>query len=150
MLLLRFLSFHERSQTMEVIRQRPGLQNEQYILTLWCHCPISWDNPNQVCCSTGDAAHPMQPFLAQGACQGLEDAVCLADVLARYAGDVDRALIAYQETRIPRTARVQRTARLFGEICHIDGVGAMMRNALLAQRAYDDYTYVNWLYDCQP
>jgi salicylate hydroxylase len=95
----------------------------------------------------GDAAHPMQPFLAQGACQTLEDAVCLADMLARYEDDIGKAFIAYEETRIPRTARVQRMSRLFGEICHLDGVGAMLRNVLFAQRAHDDYTYAHWLYE---
>ena len=51
--------------------------------------------------------------------------------------------------RILRTARVQRTARIFGEVCHIDGVGAMLRNALLKQRASDDYSYTDWLYGYQ-
>ena len=28
-----------------------------------------------------------------------------------------------------------------------DGVGAMMRNVLLAQRAVDDYAYTDWFYE---
>ncbi len=97
----------------------------------------------------GDSAHPMLQHIAQGACQALEDAVCLADMLAKHQGDVSQAFLAYQGERIPRTARVQRSARLFGDIIHSDGVTAMLRNALLAGRAPDDFTYTNWFYGYQ-
>jgi 3-hydroxybenzoate 6-monooxygenase len=97
----------------------------------------------------GDAAHPMLQYIAQGACQAIEDAECLAGALASYRGAIRQAFMAYQEIRIPRTARVQQTARFFGEICHIDGVGAILRNALLSQRASDDYSYTDWLYGYQ-
>jgi 2-polyprenyl-6-methoxyphenol hydroxylase-like FAD-dependent oxidoreductase len=97
----------------------------------------------------GDAAHPMLQHIAQGACQALEDAVSLADAIASHQGDVSKAFLAYQQERIPRTARVQRTARLFGDIIHSDGIGAMLRNVLLAQRAPDDYTYTDWFYGYQ-
>ncbi|MHB8599485.1 MAG: FAD-dependent oxidoreductase [Ktedonobacteraceae bacterium] len=98
----------------------------------------------------GDAAHPMLQHIAQGACQALEDAVSLADAIASHHGNVSKAFLAYQQERIPRTARVQRTARLFGDIIHSDGVGAMLRNVLLAQRVPDDYTYTDWFYGYQP
>ncbi len=98
----------------------------------------------------GDSAHPMLQYIAQGACQALEDAVSLADALADQGGEVGRAFLAYQQMRIPRTARVQRSARLFGEIIHSDGVTALLRNALLAGRAPDDFTYTNWFYGWQP
>ncbi len=98
----------------------------------------------------GDAAHPMLQHIAQGACQALEDAVSLADAIASHQGDVSMAFLAYQEERIPRTARVQRTARLFGDIIHSDGIGAMLRNVLLSQRAPDDYAYTDWFYGYQP
>ena len=98
----------------------------------------------------GDSAHPMLQHIAQGACQALEDAVCLADMLASYQGDVSKAFLAYQTVRIPRTARVQRTARLFGDIIHSDGVTALLRNALLSGRAPDDFTYTDWFYGYQP
>jgi 3-hydroxybenzoate 6-monooxygenase len=97
----------------------------------------------------GDAAHPMLQHIAQGACQALEDAVCLADAFANHQGDVNDAFRAYQEERIPRTGRVQRSARLFGDIIHSDGMTALLRNALLAQRAADDFTYTDWFYGYQ-
>jgi 3-hydroxybenzoate 6-monooxygenase len=51
----------------------------------------------------GDAAHPMLQFLAQGACQALEDAFCIADCMDRHAPDVARAFVAFQNTRLLRT-----------------------------------------------
>jgi salicylate hydroxylase len=98
----------------------------------------------------GDAAHPMLQHIAQGACQALEDAVCLADAVAGQHGDVERAFRLYQEARIPRTARVQRSARLFGDIIHSHGLTALLRNALLSGRAADDFTYTDWFYGYQP
>ncbi|RAH36412.1 FAD-dependent monooxygenase [Halomonas sp. SL1] len=60
----------------------------------------------------GDAAHPMVPFMAQGACMAIEDAV----VLSRCLEDVDRAglsaaLERYESARKERTAKVQRGSR---------------------------------------
>ncbi|HEX6777146.1 MAG TPA: FAD-dependent oxidoreductase [Ktedonobacterales bacterium] len=94
----------------------------------------------------GDAAHPMLQYIAQGACQALEDAECLAEAVARSDGDVDQAFRVYQAERIPRTTHVQRTARLFGDIIHGDGARRQHRNMVLAQRADDDYTHMDWFY----
>lgn len=93
----------------------------------------------------GDAAHPMLQYVAQGACQAIEDAVALGTAL-RDEPDVDAALHRYQRLRQPRTARVQRTARQFGEILHIGGMGAALRDRLLRARRPDDYSDTDWLY----
>jgi len=93
----------------------------------------------------GDAAHPMLQYLAQGACQALEDAVVLADALAAHDDPAD-AFLAYRDARYLRTARVQYSARLFGEIWHCGEVGATLRDAMLAPRADDDFDHVEWLY----
>jgi len=59
----------------------------------------------------GDAAHPMVPFMAQGACMAIEDAVVLTRALEGAApADVPAALARYQAARIPRTAEVQRSS----------------------------------------
>lgn len=59
----------------------------------------------------GDAAHPMVPFMAQGACMAIEDAVVLARALED-AGpeDVVAALQRYEDARKPRTAQVQKNS----------------------------------------
>lgn len=57
----------------------------------------------------GDAAHPMVPFMAQGACMAIEDAVVLARSLdGARAADVPAAFQRYEAARKERTARVQR------------------------------------------
>ncbi|MQA16456.1 MAG: NAD(P)-binding protein [Pseudonocardiaceae bacterium] len=94
----------------------------------------------------GDAAHPMLQYMAQGACQALEDAVCIAEWLARHPDDVETAFRCYQQERLPRTTRVQTWARYMAEIVHLDGVSAMLRDDLLRNRASDDFTYFDWLY----
>jgi len=95
---------------------------------------------------TGDAAHPMLQYLAQGACQAIEDAHCLAAEAEKAAGDWPAALARYAEIRFPRTSRVQQTARLWGDIWHVDGVSRLMRNELFRARAEGDFSRADWLY----
>ncbi len=98
----------------------------------------------------GDAAHPMLQYLAQGACQAMEDAAVLTDALAGKDltnGDAVRAgLSRFRDVRAPRTARVQTSARVWGDIWHVDGVAKLMRDELLLDRAPDDHRHVDWLY----
>jgi salicylate hydroxylase len=65
----------------------------------------------------GDSAHPMVPFVAQGACMAIEDAWVLADQLASNV-DIATALQTYQNIRKPRTTKVQETALKSGRIYH--------------------------------
>ena len=96
----------------------------------------------------GDAAHPMLQYLAQGACQAIEDADALARTLAAYPGRelIGQALAHYAATRATHAARVQRTARTWGDIWHVSGVGALLRDELFRRRPADDYSYTDWLY----
>ena len=60
----------------------------------------------------GDAAHPMTPFMAQGACQAIEDAIVLARCLEEStATTVPDALQRYETARKERTARIQIASR---------------------------------------
>jgi len=60
----------------------------------------------------GDACHPMTPFMAQGACMAIEDAVVLGRALDGVDdGGVAAALKRYEETRKQRTAEVQIGSR---------------------------------------
>jgi salicylate hydroxylase len=78
----------------------------------------------------GDAAHPMLPYLAQGAAMALEDAWVLAECLNH--ADVPLALQTYAKSRATRTARVVRTASRNGKIFHHSGFMAVARDAVLA------------------
>jgi salicylate hydroxylase len=79
----------------------------------------------------GDAAHPMLQYLAQGACMAIEDGVCLATRVDANGDDFETAFKEYQGLRYLRTARVQLTARMFGDIYHAAGATADLRNAML-------------------
>ncbi|WHZ10289.1 MAG: 3-hydroxybenzoate 6-monooxygenase [Burkholderiaceae bacterium] len=60
----------------------------------------------------GDACHPMVPFMAQGACMALEDAVVLSRAMDGVpSSNVPAALARYENTRKDRTARIQRNSR---------------------------------------
>jgi 3-hydroxybenzoate 6-monooxygenase len=98
----------------------------------------------------GDSAHPMLQYLAQGACQAIEDATALADAVADLgsgsAADWPTALETYAARRIERTARVQRTARIWGDIWHVDGAAAMLRDEVFSSLASDDLHHADWLW----
>lgn len=102
----------------------------------------------------GDAAHPMLQYLAQGACQALEDAAMLQDLSRGTVfkdGGLDSSawegvMRRFNEARAPRTARVQRTARLWGESWHVDGIGRTLRNMLFTEPRESNYRYTDWLY----
>lgn len=99
----------------------------------------------------GDAAHPMLQVLGQGACQALEDAVCIADKLAAHPEDVQKGLAAYEEERLPHTTNCQRIARPWAEIWHLtDPLAIALRNRILRSRADDDYSDLDWLYAENP
>ena len=95
----------------------------------------------------GDAAHPMLQYFAQGACQAMEDAVCLSHMLANH-DDHATALEAYRALRFPRTARVQLMSRAIGEhIYHPAGEHARLRNAIMGAKSSEDwYGDLAWLY----
>ncbi|WP_296336533.1 FAD-dependent monooxygenase [Reyranella sp.] len=60
----------------------------------------------------GDAAHPMTPYMAQGAAMAIEDAAVLSRCLDGVEPDgVGAALERYEATRTERTARMQLTSR---------------------------------------
>ncbi|MGH6763685.1 MAG: FAD-dependent monooxygenase [Phyllobacterium sp.] len=59
----------------------------------------------------GDAAHPMVPFMAQGACMAIEDGVVLARALdGQSPATLSAALLAFENARKERTAHVQRSS----------------------------------------
>ncbi|HEY0825560.1 MAG TPA: FAD-dependent monooxygenase [Ramlibacter sp.] len=66
----------------------------------------------------GDACHPTLPFLAQGACMAIEDALVLARCLEAQAAQPAQALRRYEALRIERTARIVRGANEAGKRFH--------------------------------
>lgn len=66
----------------------------------------------------GDAAHPMKPFLAQGAAMAIEDSAALQLHLSR-EGDIPRALQAWEQSRHLRVRRVVRQSQANGRLFHL-------------------------------
>lgn len=93
----------------------------------------------------GDAAHPMLPYLAQGAGMAIEDAQALAQALCVEGLPVVDALQNYAHSRWQRNARVQARSIRNGQVFHATGLMRFGRDAamkLLGERLLD----VNWLY----
>jgi salicylate hydroxylase len=62
----------------------------------------------------GDAAHPMTPFLGQGACMAIEDGLILGRAFAD-ASTLSEALTRYEQARKPRGTMVQLASREEGQ-----------------------------------
>ena len=81
----------------------------------------------------GDAAHPMLPFLGQGACAALEDALALAGAFDENPR-VEDALSAYELVRYSRTANLIGASARAGRIA-LSGsrLGRRIRDTLVAR-----------------
>ena len=80
----------------------------------------------------GDAAHPMRPFLAQGAGMAIEDAAELGTQLAQAnqpGWDTAAALRRYAVARWQRNARVQARSLRNGQVFHAQGLLRWARDA---------------------
>ncbi len=97
----------------------------------------------------GDAAHPMRPYLAQGAGMAIEDAAELQRALAMHDLEIPLRLRRYALNRWQRNARVQARSVRNGQIFHATGLVRFGRDAalrLLGERLLD----VPWLYGSSP
>ncbi len=95
----------------------------------------------------GDAAHPMLQYMAQGACMAMEDAVCLADSLAK-SDTLEAGLASYRDRRVLRTTRLQLMSRAMGDhVYHPAGPHAALRNAIMSAKSQDEWLdTLEWLY----
>ena len=85
----------------------------------------------------GDAAHPMLPYLGQGACQAMEDGVVLARAIEAQPDDLSAALKLYENTRLARANRVVLSARARGVDNHlVSPIAAFKRDMLIAIRRH--------------
>jgi salicylate hydroxylase len=112
---------------------------------LYCRPPIASFSLGRAAL-VGDAAHPMVPFLAQGAAQAIEDAGELGRLVAQ-AQDIPTALALYSRNRVERAGRVQREALRQGSIYHLGGALAFARDLTMRMlgphRLSERY---DWLY----
>jgi salicylate hydroxylase len=96
----------------------------------------------------GDACHPMLPFMAQGSCQAIEDAVvlarCLSDVGTSGASD---ALRRYEDVRQGRTAQVQTSSVMNRDLFHmVDGQEQRDRDMIFSISP-PGMSILDWVYE---
>ncbi len=94
----------------------------------------------------GDAAHPMRPYLAQGAGMALEDAAQISHSLYEHPEDLVAGLAHYAARRWKRNARVQARAIRNGQVFHLRGLARWARDTSIrlgGARVLD----VPWLYE---
>jgi 2-polyprenyl-6-methoxyphenol hydroxylase-like FAD-dependent oxidoreductase len=136
-------------KTIDTVRDSAALLNRDYRWALFDRIPAATWTRGPITL-IGDAAHPMLQYLAQGACQALEDAEALGDAIGLHGSDLPAAIAEFERVRVPHAARVQTWARRVGEIVHGDGLVALLRNRLLSTLAPEDFRYVDWLYAGTP
>jgi salicylate hydroxylase len=93
----------------------------------------------------GDAAHPLLPYLAQGAAMALEDAQALAIAVQKSRDDIPCSLQRYADARWQRNAKVQMQAKRNGDIFHAMPPVSWVRDSamlLLGEKLLDS----PWLY----
>ncbi|WP_112664496.1 FAD-dependent monooxygenase [Microvirga flavescens] len=96
----------------------------------------------------GDAAHPVLPFLAQGAALAIEDAATLAAVMPQSADEIPQAFSLYESRRLERARRVQAEARTNGRIYHAGPLVSFGRNRVMQRLGPQGMTErYSWLYD---
>ena len=116
-----------KAGTHELVAAYPGVHKDlRILLERTDHC-FKWGlfdrDPLKIWSAgritlLGDAAHPMLPFLGQGAAMAMEDAYSCRE-LARSPDHVAAALEAYEAERVPRTEQVQLAVRRQGRIFHL-------------------------------
>ncbi|MEE1658160.1 FAD-dependent oxidoreductase [Microvirga sp. CF3062] len=95
----------------------------------------------------GDAAHPVLPFLAQGAAMAIEAAATLASLLRETPTDIPAVLSAYEKQRLGRATRVQKEARTNGRIYHAGSLVAFGRDRVMRYLGPEGMTKrYDWLY----
>jgi salicylate hydroxylase len=96
----------------------------------------------------GDACHPMLPFMAQGSCQAIEDAVVLARCLSDVStSDAASALRRYEDARQGRTAQVQTSSFMNRDLFHmVDGQEQQDRDLIFSISPLG-MSILDWVYE---
>jgi salicylate hydroxylase len=95
----------------------------------------------------GDAAHPMLPYMAQGASQSIEDAFVLSSCLATDRNDPPRAIEEYATHRRERTAAVQAASREASRVVRLtDAAEIQARNARLGDNPEAPIARFDWIW----
>ncbi|RZO27916.1 MAG: hypothetical protein EVA93_02180 [SAR86 cluster bacterium] len=97
----------------------------------------------------GDSAHPMVPFIGQGACMSLEDAYTYGYMLSKYNNDLPKAQNEYNKFRINRVKSIYTKSLNQGKLNHLSNPFLVyLRNILMKYTNVIKYrTNQIWSYD---
>jgi salicylate hydroxylase len=96
----------------------------------------------------GDACHPMLPFMAQGSCQAIEDAVVLARCLSDASvSDAAHALRRYEKARQSRTAQVQTSSLMNRDLFHMPDGQEQKDRDLFFSMTPPGMSVLDWVYE---
>jgi 2-polyprenyl-6-methoxyphenol hydroxylase-like FAD-dependent oxidoreductase len=88
-----------------------------------------WQNENV--CLIGDAAHATTPNLGQGACQAIEDAYLLGQLLDKGIS-IENTFKEYENLRRKKAHMIVNTSWFLGKLAHIEnGFGIWFRNFVM-------------------
>ena len=80
----------------------------------------------------GDAAHPMVPFLGQGACMAIEDSYSFAMACKEHMTNLANAQTGYDYVRSKRTKKIQQLSMMQGKVYHLKNpILVAARNAII-------------------
>lgn len=155
---MRRESWSQRGEHADLVKAMEGCEpllqslvdasTESFITAMYFRRPLDRWTEGRITL-LGDAAHPMLPYMAQGAVQAIEDAVVLARCLGvaqRQAGSLTDALEEYEARRRPRTSKVQANVLALREFWFSDEplqrMGGMRR--MQAQDVIDPHAESQW------
>lgn len=120
--------------------------DETFVWGIFERAPLSQWSVGRVTL-LGDACHAMQPHMAQGAAQAMEDGATLTRCL-QTTDEVTEALARYQQLRLPRTAQIQSLAAKNKDRFHLpDGPEQIARDAKMAAGGTDwSFKSIEWIY----
>ncbi len=97
----------------------------------------------------GDSAHPMVPFIGQGACMSLEDAYVFGYMLSKYKNNLSRAQNEYNKFRIKRVRTIYNKSINQGKLNHLSNPFLVnLRNILMKSTNFiKNRTNKIWSYD---
>ncbi|CAN5622976.1 FAD-dependent monooxygenase [soil metagenome] len=87
----------------------------------------------------GDAIHATTPNMAQGGCQAIEDAMCLALCLKNFGDDTGRAYSTYQRLRQPKVNYIIKNSWWLGKAAHSRNPFLLNGFRLILERSPDAF-----------
>ena len=113
-----------------IVTQLINAASDCYLWGLFDHAPLPHWTKGRVTL-LGDAAHPMLPFMAQGAAMATEDAWVLSQKILT-TQNIKAALKAYEFARKPRATKLQALSRGNAKLFHeASKLGCVVRNLKL-------------------